>query len=114
VWSPDGKKVAFSGLEPEAEEGENREKHEAAAEGKGPGQDANNAPSQATNNAPGPAKDNTPGHADNAPDKGDNSKSTEEKSDVRVVTSIRYKLNGRGFLPDRRTQILCWNVESRK
>lgn len=38
----------------------------------------------------------------------------EEKSDVRVITSIRYKLNGRGFLPDRKTQIYVLDVETKK
>jgi dipeptidyl aminopeptidase/acylaminoacyl peptidase len=35
-----------------------------------------------------------------------------DKSDVRVITRIRYKLNGRGFLPDRRSQIYVLDVES--
>ena len=37
----------------------------------------------------------------------------EEKSDVRVITNIRYKMNGRGFLPDRRSQIFVLDVESK-
>ena len=37
----------------------------------------------------------------------------EEKSGVRVITNIRYKMNGRGFLPDRRSQIFVLDVESK-
>ena len=48
---------------------------------------------------------------------GDESKkdpSDADKSDVRVITRIRYKLNGRGFLPDRRSQIFVLDLDSRK
>lgn len=38
----------------------------------------------------------------------------EEKSDVRVVTEIRYKLNGKGFLPKGRAQIFVLDVESKE
>ncbi len=38
--------------------------------------------------------------------------SSEEKSDVRVITNIRYKLNGRGFLPDKKAQILVLDIET--
>lgn len=34
------------------------------------------------------------------------------KSDVRVITNIRYKLNGRGFLPEKKAQILVVDVET--
>lgn len=37
-----------------------------------------------------------------------------EKSDVRVITRIRHKLNGRGFLPDRRSQIFILDVGSKE
>lgn len=40
-------------------------------------------------------------------------KETGEKSDVRVINTIRYKLNGRGFLPDRRSQIFVLDVQSK-
>lgn len=69
VWSPDGGKIAFSGIEAE------------------PGAEA-------------------------ADDKSD--KDAGEKSDVRVITRIRYKLNGRGFLPERRAQIFVLDVDSKK
>ncbi len=36
-----------------------------------------------------------------------------EKSDVRVINTIRYKLNGRGFLPNRRSQIFVLDVQSK-
>ena len=39
-------------------------------------------------------------------------KDSREKSDVRVITKMRYKLNGRGFLPDRPTQIYVLDVET--
>ncbi len=37
-----------------------------------------------------------------------------QKSDVRVITRIRYKLNGKGFLPDKAAQVLVLDVESGK
>jgi len=40
------------------------------------------------------------------------SDSKEEKSDVRVITNIRYKLNGKGFLPEHKAQILVVDVET--
>ena len=63
VWSPDGKKIAFSALEGDG---------------------------------------NTCGDKD------------EEKSDVRVISKIRYKLNGRGFLPEGNYQIFVLDVDSGK
>ncbi|MGI6162554.1 MAG: prolyl oligopeptidase family serine peptidase [Bacillota bacterium] len=63
VWSPDGKKIAFSALE---------------------------------------------GNRDACGDK------DEEKSDVRVISKIRYKLNGRGFLPEENYQIFVADVDSGK
>lgn len=71
VWSPDGKKIAFSSLEPEND------------------------------------------GADGEKDK-DKEVAQDEKSDVRVVTKIRHKMNGRGFLPDRRSQVFVLDVESKK
>ena len=41
-------------------------------------------------------------------------KDSKEKSDVRVITRMRYKLNGRGFLPDRRAQIYVLDVETKE
>jgi dipeptidyl aminopeptidase/acylaminoacyl peptidase len=38
----------------------------------------------------------------------------EEKSDVRVISKIRYKLNGRGFLPEAHYQIFILDVDSGK
>lgn len=38
----------------------------------------------------------------------------QEKSDVRVITRLRYKLNGRGFLPERRSQIFVLDLETGK
>jgi len=36
----------------------------------------------------------------------------EEKSDVRVITRIRYKFNGKGFLPDKRSEVFVLDIES--
>jgi dipeptidyl aminopeptidase/acylaminoacyl peptidase len=51
-----------------------------------------------------------------APDdeKDDKEGAKEEKSDVRVITRVRYKTNGRGFLPDRKAQIYVLDVETKK
>ncbi|QUL98066.1 MAG: S9 family peptidase [Candidatus Fermentithermobacillus carboniphilus] len=42
------------------------------------------------------------------------SSSDQDKSDVRVITRIRYKLNGKGFLPEKRTQIYVLDIGSGK
>ena len=39
---------------------------------------------------------------------------SKQKSDVRVITRIRYKLNGRGFLPDRRAQIYVLDLKTKE
>lgn len=39
-------------------------------------------------------------------------KDSKEKSDVRVITKMRYKLNGRGFLPERPSQIHVLDAET--
>ncbi len=39
---------------------------------------------------------------------------SKKKSDVRVITRIRYKLNGRGFLPDRRAQIYVLDLKTKE
>lgn len=41
-------------------------------------------------------------------------KDSKKKSDVRVITKIRYKLNGRGFLPDRPAQIYVLDVQTKE
>jgi len=43
---------------------------------------------------------------------GDKGSTDEEKSDVRVINRIRYKMNGRGFLPEKTSQIFVVDVES--
>jgi dipeptidyl aminopeptidase/acylaminoacyl peptidase len=41
-------------------------------------------------------------------------KDSKGKSDVRVITRIRYKMNGRGFLPDRRAQIYVLDLATKE
>ncbi len=103
-WSPDGKKVAFlsdrggDGTQIYVISTEGGEAIQMTAKKAGVGEPVWSPDSRkvAFSAPPEPKKDEPDG----------------EKSDVRVITKIRYKLNGRGFLPQDAAQIHVLDTES--
>lgn len=98
VWSPDGKKIAFSAICDNVEDG-------VVTGGTGDGIGGGHTDGTADGTRDGADDGNATGSGNDDP-------LFDGKSDVRVITNIRYKLNGRGFLPDKKAQILVVDVET--
>ncbi len=102
-WSPDGKKVAFLS----DRGGDGNQIYIISTEG---GEALRITARKAGVGEPVWSPDSKKVAFSAAPENHD--EQNQAKSDVRVITKIRYKLNGRGFLPDEAAQIHVLDIES--